>query len=152
MRKKERPAIRARVWFLIIAGLVLCLAGNTQYFSEKEEGIWEASGVKVFNCEYVSFADHRPDGIAIRLTNTPFLRTTYFQMGAEASKAKMWAYADVFSVQRYTKGEKGSFILSGSEKVMRAETDSDYYSPLLSGENGKSGSRLYTDFGVYEIS
>lgn len=110
-----------------------------------------ASGIKVLGYEYVSFVEP-PEGVIIRLTNTPWLKITYFQIEDEVSIAKRYSLSDCFFVQRYIVDITGDLTLCDFYEVTQTEVHSDFYSPLLTGEGYKKGYRLYTDFGVYEIT
>lgn len=138
-------------FFLIIGCLVLCFSANIESFREREEDIWTAYGVRFLNCEYVSYENINED-VIIRLINTPLLKETYIQLGMEKSVARLYAFSDCFSVQQYRKDAKGNISLYKVNDVPCADIDSEFYSPLLSGEGFKRGYRLYTDFGTYEIS
>lgn len=151
MKKRFLPFTYVCVFFLIIGCLVLCFFASVESFKDGEEDIWSAYGVKFLNCEYISYENIDED-VVIRLTNTPLLKETCIQLGMEKSVARLYAFSDCFSVQQYRKDAEGNISLYTVNNVPCAGIDSEFYSPLLSGEGFKRGYRLYTDFGTYEIS
>lgn len=150
MRRKKHADLYARICYLIIASLVLYVANSLKIFSEKD-ATWTASGIKVLWYEYVAFVESS-EGVTIRLTNTPWLKTTYFQIEDKVSIAKRNSISDRFFVQQYKVDVTGDLTLCDSYEVIQTENHSNFYSPLLTGEGYKKGYRLYTDFGVYEIT
>ncbi len=153
MKNRKHAAALARTVYPASAGVVLCFAVHSVSFMEGETDLWAADGLRIpFLYEHVGLKIYSDD-LTINLTQTPLVKSTYYQKGADVSIARLCTFSDHFTVERYTENGWGGLESCGHETKARTETGSDFYSPLLTGPGPgqKTGHRIHTDFGVYEI-
>lgn len=149
-RKTFLSSAFTRALLLVFLSLFLYSMLNVEFFYESEESI-STYGVKLYTLEYVSFESGN-DGTAIRLLNTPLLKKTTIQLGGEKSVVRLNPFSDSFFVQQYKENSTGNLSLYKTGNILRASVKSDFYSPLLNGEDFNREFHVFTDFGTYVIS
>ena len=150
---KKNHRIYQRIAFLIISAIVLFLAINFEYYSEKTN--WSKS----VECRILPFYEHidfrksnqSSFSSEISILTTPFSKTTYLQIGDTASYAKYVPLFGKIYVREYSVGNDGTRYLTDSKTVDREDTYSDYYSPLLHKNGGASTFGVFSHFGTYSI-
>lgn len=148
-RKKLSPSF-VRALFLVSLSFILYSLLSVEISYQREAGV-SAYGIKLYACEFISF-ENRGDDTSIQLLNTPLLKKTSIRLGGEKSVARLCPFSDCFFVQQYKENSTGNLSLYKTSSILRASVKSDFYSPLLNGENFKCEFHVFTDYGTYVIS
>lgn len=143
-----------RIIFLVISAMILYLAVSFEYFSE------ESIGAKSVECRISPFYEHIefsksnqssfPNKISI--TITPFMKTTYLQIGSKASLTRYVPSLGKLFIKEYFIENNGKRVFLDRETIKRGDINSDYYSPLLHKNGSSSTFGIFTHFGTYSVN
>lgn len=149
----RQRCIYPRIIFLAIAALFLYIAVNFELYSEQDDGIetieWQIS--PFYESIKSSNNSQGTSSMKVKLTVTPFSKTTYLQIGHNSSYAKYIPILGKIYVKEYSIDDAGGRQLESSSTVDRIDVASDYYSPLLHRNGTSLSVGVFSHFGVYSI-
>lgn len=142
-----------QITFLIIAALFLYIAVNFESYFEEDNGIesieWRIS--PFYESIKTSNDNQETSSMEVKLTITPFSKTTYLQIGRSSSYAKYIPLLGKIYVKEYSIDNAGNKQLENSSTVNRIDVASDHYSPLLHKNGSSLSIGVFSHFGAYSI-
>lgn len=153
----KKVTIAKYILFGLLFLAILLYGANIRTFKNEDDGSCISGLHLPLVCKYiVAEVPYFGDVIKIEIRETIFSNLTTLECGDYSSRVKYDPSSEEFEIKEFALNEAGAWEQVSNYYMPRSKETSDWYSPFFhkegSGWRSSSCLRLYTEFGLYQIS